>query len=106
MQGSDKSLEAMQRWAVNGRFLTQRMTGVQRYAYEIVVALDGILSQTDGVAARPQMRLVVPSGTEATPVLSKIGICRTSFGSGHAWDQFVLPFYAEAGVLSPGNSGP
>jgi glycosyltransferase involved in cell wall biosynthesis len=48
----------------------------------------------------------VPSGAEATPVLSKIEILRTSFGAGHAWDQFVLPLYAGAGVLSLGNFGP
>src|SRR5207237_6623054 len=95
-----------QSWAINGRFLTQRMTGVQRYAYEIVAALDGILSQNVDVAGYVPMRLVLPHGVEAAPILSKIGVCRTSFGSGHAWDQFVLPFYAEAGVLSLGNFGP
>jgi glycosyltransferase involved in cell wall biosynthesis len=52
------------------------------------------------------MRLVLPPGVEARPVLSKIEICQTSFGSGHAWDQFVLPFYAGSGVLSLGNFGP
>jgi hypothetical protein len=106
MQSSDKGVDAERSWAINGRFLTQRMTGVQRYAYEIVAALDGILSQTGNVAGWPPMRLIVRPGTEATPVLSKIGVFRTSFGSGHAWDQFVLPFYAGAGVLSLGNFGP
>ena len=52
------------------------------------------------------MRLVLPPGVEARPVLSKIGICHTSFGSGHAWDQLVLPLYAGAGILSLGNLGP
>jgi len=27
------------RWTVNGRFLAQRTTGVQRYGYEILMAL-------------------------------------------------------------------
>ncbi|WJR81422.1 glycosyltransferase family 1 protein [Bradyrhizobium sp. NP1] len=93
-----------QSWAINGRFLTQRMTGVQRYAYEIVSALDVILTQAGGDA--PAMRLVVPPGVEATPALCSIGLCRTGMGSGHAWDQFVLPFHAGAGVLSLGNFGP
>jgi len=92
------------RFAINGRFLTQRMTGVQRYAYEIVAALDELLAQGQGPAIA--MRLVVPPGAEAIPSLSKIDICRTRFGSGHAWDQAVLPLYAEAGVLSLGNFGP
>jgi glycosyltransferase involved in cell wall biosynthesis len=106
MQSSDKGVEAERSWAINGRFLTQRMTGVQRYAYEIVAALDGILSQDGDLAARVPIRLILPPGAEAMPALSKIGICRTSFGSGHAWDQLVLPFYAGAGVLSLGNFGP
>ena len=92
------------RFAINGRFLTQRMTGVQRYAYEIVAALDELLAQGQGPAIA--MRLVLPPGAEAIPSLSKIDICRTRFGSGHAWDQAVLPLYAEAGVLSLGNFGP
>ena len=92
------------RFAVNGRFLNQRMTGVQRYAYEIVAALDELLAQGRGPPIA--MRLVVPPGAVATPSLSKIDICRTRFGSGHAWDQTVLPLYAEAGVLSLGNFGP
>jgi glycosyltransferase involved in cell wall biosynthesis len=93
-------------WAINGRFLTQRMTGVQRYAYEIVAALDDLLAQNRDAATGLAMRLVVPPGTDAMPSLAKIGICRTRFGSGHAWDQFILPLYARSGVLSLGNFGP
>jgi glycosyltransferase involved in cell wall biosynthesis len=93
-------------WAINGRFLSQRMTGVQRYAHEIVAALDELLVQHRANAVGPAMRLVVPPAVEAIPRLSEIEICRTGFGSGHAWDQFVLPLYAGAGVLSLGNFGP
>jgi glycosyltransferase involved in cell wall biosynthesis len=106
MQSSDSGEDRSQGWAINGRFLTQRMTGVQRYAYEIVTALDAILSQTGDIAVRPAMRLVLPSGVKAKPVLENIGICQTSLGSGHAWDQLVLPLYAQGGVLSLGNFGP
>jgi glycosyltransferase involved in cell wall biosynthesis len=106
MQSSDKGIDAERSWAINGRFLTQRITGVQRYAHEIVAALDGLLSQTGNVARPVPMRLVVPPGTQPTPVLSKIGVCRTAVGSGHAWDQFVLPLYEGTGILSLGNFGP
>ncbi len=92
-------------WAINGRFVTQRMTGVQRYAHEIVAALDDLLAENRD-AAGLAMRLVVPPAAQETPSLAKISICRTRFGSGHAWDQFVLPLYAGAGVLSLGNFGP
>jgi glycosyltransferase involved in cell wall biosynthesis len=93
-------------WTINGRFLTQRMTGVQRYAYEIVDALDRILAHPNDGMDVPAMRLAVPPGIEALPSLNRLGIFQTRFGSGHLWDQLVLPFYAGAGVLSLGNIGP
>jgi glycosyltransferase involved in cell wall biosynthesis len=93
-------------WAINGRFLTQRMTGVQRYAYEIVAALDALLAQNQDAAEALALRLVVPPRVEKTPSFANIAICRTSFGSGHAWDQFILPLHAGRGVLSLGNFGP
>jgi glycosyltransferase involved in cell wall biosynthesis len=93
-------------WTINGRYLTQRMTGVQRYAYEIVAALDEILSQeADFSSSAPRLRLVLPSGARK-PDLSKVDVKQTSVGSGHFWDQFVLPLYAGTGVLSLGNIGP
>jgi hypothetical protein len=97
---------ANKNWAINGRFLTRRMMGVQRYAYEIVSALDERLVEAEDVRAALAMRLVVRSGVGANPALSSIDVCHTRFGSGHAWDQFVLPFYGRAGVLSLGNDGP
>ena len=69
-----------------------------------MTGLDALLSQGQGPAIA--IRLVVPPGAESTPSLANIEICRTRFGSGHAWDQAVLPLYAEAGVLSLGNFGP
>lgn len=99
-------MRLVQRWAINGRFLTQRMTGVQRYAHEIVAALDEILAQDRDRASPAAMRLIVPPAVRKPPDLSTIAICRTGFGSGHAWDQFVLPLHAGAGILSLGNFGP
>src|SRR4029077_17963854 len=97
---------APRKWAINGRFLTQRMTGVQRYASEIVAAIDDILTQDRHLAAALAMRLILPPAVEAKPGKGMISSVRTRFGSGHAWDQFILPFYAGSGVLSLGNLGP
>jgi glycosyltransferase involved in cell wall biosynthesis len=105
MQSSDNTA-APRHWAINGRFLTQRMTGVQRYAFEIVAAMDDILAQDHDLAAALAMRLILPPAVEARPVTAVIGSSRTRFGSGHAWDQFILPFYAGNRVLSLGNLGP
>jgi glycosyltransferase involved in cell wall biosynthesis len=107
MENSNTSTDASRpNWAINGRFVTQRMTGVQRYAHEIVAALDELLAQDRTTAASFAMRLVMPPAAEALPTLAKIEICRTRFGSGHAWDQLILPLYARSGLLSLGNFGP
>jgi len=82
------------------------MTGVQRYAHEIVAALDELLAENRDAAASLAMRLALPPAADAVPSLSKIETCRTRYGSGHVWDQFVLPLHAGAGVLSLGNFGP
>jgi glycosyltransferase involved in cell wall biosynthesis len=92
-------------WAINGRFVAQRMTGVQRYAHEIVAALDGLLAENQDAAARLAIRLILPPAAATAPQLTNIKIDRTSLGSGHAWDQIVLPLHA-ARVLSLGNFGP
>lgn len=106
MEITDDGAEGGRGWAINGRFLTQRMTGVQRYAHEIVMALDEILSDRGDLGCLPELRLVLPPGVAAKPHFAKIGTCRTNFGAGHVWDQFVLPLYAGSGVLSLGNFGP
>jgi glycosyltransferase involved in cell wall biosynthesis len=106
MKSSDDGVDGRPGWAINGRFLAQRSTGVQRYAQEIVAALDDILSEHPEYERRLEMRLVMPPGAEVKSGLSQIEVCRTSFGSGHGWDQFVLPLYARFGVLSLGNFGP
>lgn len=82
------------------------MTGVQRYAYEITLALDAIFAQEHGLCRRLPMRLVLPPRAEIKPPLAIIDTEATSFGSGHLWDQLVLPAHAGAGVLSLANFGP
>src|SRR5580693_10467252 len=80
---ADAGVDGGRSWAINGRFLTQRMTGVQRYAHEIVAALDEIVSQEDQIARQLAMRLLLPPGVEVKPFLSRIRIYQTRFGSGH-----------------------
>jgi hypothetical protein len=60
MKVSNDGVNGRRCWAINGRFLTQHMTGVQRYAQEIVAALDDILSEEGDVAGWPGLRLILP----------------------------------------------
>jgi glycosyltransferase involved in cell wall biosynthesis len=90
---------------INGRFLSQRLTGVQRYALETLRALDGLLS--DATLARDfACTVVAPRGTP-DPKLSHIGF--TTFGpfSGHLWEQTSLVVASRGKLLlSFGPTGP
>ena len=93
-------------WTINGRFIAQQVTGVQRYACEIVRSLDEVLFANPDVAARLNFQLVMPADAKTQPLLNRIP-CRASFfGSGHLWEQLVLPWYERTGILSLGNFGP
>jgi glycosyltransferase involved in cell wall biosynthesis len=93
-------------WTINGRFATQRTTGVQRYAQEIVNGIDEILFENGDVAERLGFEMIMPPHALDEPVLSRIKLRETRFGAGHLWEQFVLPWYLQSGVLSLGNFGP
>jgi glycosyltransferase involved in cell wall biosynthesis len=92
-------------WVINGHFVAQQITGVQRYANEIVRALDEILWVNPDVADRLDFQLVMPQSPVQPPLKSIVGRI-TSFGSGHLWEQLILPWYQRAGILSLGNFGP
>jgi glycosyltransferase involved in cell wall biosynthesis len=68
---------------VNGRFTSQRVTGVQRYAGEVTRRLG------------EKVHVLRPSGN-------------TVLGRGHVWEQITLPgLVGKGGLLwSPANSGP
>lgn len=93
-------------WTINGRFVSQRITGVQRYAREIVGCIDEILSGNKDLAKYVKFELVLPPGAAKIFDLLSIRNRQTSFGTGHMWEQIILPRYAAAGLLSLGNSGP
>ncbi|MCK0197271.1 glycosyltransferase family 4 protein [Ancylobacter sp. 6x-1] len=98
-------------WAINGRFLTQKVTGVQRYAREIVEALDRRIAAGDPLTRGLDVELLVPAGAATTLHLTAIrprvvGPARGPLASGHLWEQFSLPRGLEGGLISLGNGGP
>lgn len=74
--------------AINGRFLTQRTTGVQRYAREMVRALDELDIPDVG------LELICPPGAERLPGLRHIRQSFSGVGGGQAWEQLQLPWLA------------
>jgi glycosyltransferase involved in cell wall biosynthesis len=88
---------------VNGRFLTQPITGVQRYARELISAFDAILE------AIPELRITIltPRLSGAVPTWRNIELRQVGYLRGNAWEQLELPWYASGKMLfCPGNTAP
>jgi glycosyltransferase involved in cell wall biosynthesis len=94
------------KWCINGRFLTQPATGVQRYAHEIVRALDQHLLDGHPYARGLSVELIAPRHCPHLPALRSIRTRSVGAVGGHAWEQTVLPTQARTGLLSLCNSGP
>jgi len=73
---------------VNGRFLTQPVTGVQRFAIEIVRAL---------INSGHSLQVVAPRGVQDLKLAEEFDVQYIG-GSirGYLWEQLVLPFYCKA----------
>ena len=69
---------------VNGRFLSQRITGIQRFAYEICCALHQI-----GV----DIRILAPANIEKDYNLDGLTIEVIGGKGSHYWEQVTLPAY-------------
>jgi len=95
--------------AINGRFLSQPLSGVQRYARELIGALDGVLSRA-GAEVRPSVTLCVPPNVQPTALpdgLKIVKIRQAGRLTGHLWEQLELPRLARDAVLvSLTNSAP
>ena len=83
---------------INGRFLTQRMTGAQRYALEMTKAIDSLIS-SNIIYKNVECFIIAPSNTLYLPELQNIKIIRKGILFGHAWEQMELPFYTLDGFL-------
>ncbi len=93
-------------WLINGRFLSQPASGVQRYAEEIVRALDELVAEQDGRSQRLRLELLCPPGSRELPGLKSIPCRLVGRGKGHFWEQASLPPFIKGGLLSLGNTGP
>jgi glycosyltransferase involved in cell wall biosynthesis len=93
-------------WSINGRFLTQPLTGVQRYACEIVQALDALLAADHPLARMLEIELLVPKGQTNELPLRHIRTRIVTGAGGHLWEQLMLPQNVSGGLISLCNTGP
>ncbi len=90
--------------AINGRFLTQGVTGVQRYARELLAALDALLDHRPDVRVR---LLTPPMPAADVPALRNIRHVAVGRRQGHMWEQIDLPRHiGDAILFCPGNTAP
>jgi glycosyltransferase involved in cell wall biosynthesis len=94
---------------LNGRFLSQPVTGVQRFSTEITAAIDRLVGRgewPETTVLAPRAAVPRMPGCEAVPYgrlrLQEVGRAR-----GHLWEQTALPTAARGGILvNLGNTAP
>ena len=69
---------------INGRFLTQRITGVQRFAIEISKALKGLYSK---------LLIVSPPNIIQDIIAKELDVQIIGTHTGHLWEQIDLPIF-------------
>lgn len=71
---------------INGRFLVHRITGVERYAREIINELDKIVEPD-------QLELAVPPEVEEIPKYYNIGVKKVGRLNNRLWEHISFPCY-------------
>ncbi|MCB1907315.1 MAG: glycosyltransferase family 4 protein [Rhodocyclaceae bacterium] len=90
---------------VNGRFLGRSVTGVDRFAGEMLRALAAL--RRDGADAVPDLKVVVPPGTALPDWLADTPVAECGRLRSHAWEQLELArFEPDSLLLNLCNSGP
>lgn len=79
---------------INARFLTQPITGVQRYAIELVKALDAMLESGELDKKHVSFVLLAPKRTCHELNLRHITLKQIGILKGHLWEQIELPLYS------------
>jgi glycosyltransferase involved in cell wall biosynthesis len=84
---------------VNGRFLVQSLSGVQRFGGELLLALDELLAE--GVIDYDRFRLTVlcPRSVAEPVGYRHIAVREIGRSTGHLWEQAELPAHVRGNLL-------
>ncbi|GGF54289.1 glycosyl transferase [Azorhizobium oxalatiphilum] len=98
------------RWTINGDFLGLKPTGVARYAREVTLALDALVSARHPLTQGLELTVVAPRAPEDGFALGAIPVkvvpeFRTP-RLPQVWVQLQLPFHVKGGLLSFCNLAP
>jgi glycosyltransferase involved in cell wall biosynthesis len=82
------------------------MTGVQRYAYEIVSAIDILIGERHPLAESIRVEVLCPEGGPLSSPFVNVPLRILPRATGHIWEQAVLPLRIRSALLSLCNTGP
>lgn len=88
----------MKRIYINGRFLTHRITGVERCAVEFVKVIDKYLDD-ENFRSKYSFQILAPKNINQKLELKNIEIKKVGYLKGHLWEQIELPFYTKNNFL-------
>lgn len=88
----------MTRVLVNGRFLGQRTTGAQRYARELLKAIDIVLGERIGQSIS-SFTVLTPPGTPRSLQLTAMAVREIGRFQGHLWEQVELAGHSRQDLL-------
>lgn len=84
---------------INGKFLAQPVTGVQRYAIHILKTMDALIADGRWTAAQPIILLAPDRREIPTPAYRYLQVRKIPAGNLHAWEQISLPLAASGSIL-------
>ena len=85
---------------INARFLTQKdIQGVQRYAIQLLKALDNLIDCEEIDRSKFSFILLSPQNIQHNLDLKYIPVRTVGFLKGHLWEQLELPFFTRDGLL-------
>jgi len=92
---------------INGRFLVQPTTGVQRYAYELIRGWDEMLERGEVNPQHYHIKILTPQTPNPIKPYIHIPVQQVGVLKGNLWEQIELPFYSHGELLfNPGNIAP
>ncbi|HET6796316.1 MAG TPA: glycosyltransferase family 1 protein [Gemmatimonadales bacterium] len=84
---------------IDGRFAGQTITGVQRYATEVVRGFDRLLAEDSASRRRYDLVLAVPPGTSVSFNLDHVQVQPVGHLTGHLWQQLELDRFSGRDLL-------
>lgn len=92
---------------VNGRFLQQPVTGIQRYGRELLRVWDDLIDSGEIDSDQVTIEVLVPRAKVDAPSLRHIKVKQVGRFKGQLWTQLELPAQSRDGLLfSPDNLQP